>query len=61
MDKQKKKATFLKETLIERTNMFQTVIQQLTDDHDQISASILKQNMMVALSKGFVLKLWPSM
>lgn len=36
MAKQKKKATFLKETLIERTNMFETLIQQLTDDHDQI-------------------------
>lgn len=36
MAKQKKKATFLKETLIERTNMFETLIQKLTDDHDQI-------------------------
>lgn len=36
MAKQKKKATFLKATLIERTNMFQEIIQQLTDNHDQI-------------------------
>ena len=36
MVKQKKKATFLKATLIERTNMFETLIQQLTDNHDQI-------------------------
>lgn len=36
MVKQKKKATFLKATLIERTNMFQEIIQELTDNHDQI-------------------------
>ena len=36
MVKQKKKATFLKASLIERTNMFQEIIQQLTDNHDQI-------------------------
>lgn len=36
MAKQKKKATFLKETLIESTNMFETLIQQLTDNHNQI-------------------------
>ena len=36
MAKQKKKATFLKATLIERTNMFQEIIQQLTNNHDRI-------------------------
>lgn len=36
MAKQKKKATFLKASLIERTNMFQKIIQQLTNNHDQI-------------------------
>lgn len=34
MVKQKKKATFLKATRIERTNMFQEIIQQLTDNHN---------------------------
>lgn len=36
MAKQKKKATFLKASLIERTNIFQKIIQQLTNNHDQI-------------------------
>lgn len=36
MVKQKKKATFLKATLIERTNMFQEIIQKLTNNHNQI-------------------------
>ena len=36
MAKQKKKVISLKATLIERTNMFQEIIQQLTDNHDQI-------------------------
>ena len=34
MAKQKKKATFLKATLIEKTNMFQEIIQQLTNNHN---------------------------
>lgn len=34
MAKQVKKLTSLKETLIKRTNMFQEIIQQLTDNHN---------------------------